>query len=160
MGEQTQLDLRVVCGEQHAARRGDEGGANLAPELGADGDVLQVRVGRGETAGGRAHLVEGGVDAAFAVGQQGQGIGIIRLQLGELPVFQHQPRDVVVGGQFLEHVLGGRDYLALAVFHGPRQVHPVEENITKLFGRVDIEAMAGERENLLAEAIHIGQQGA
>ena len=62
--EQAQLDLRVVGGEQHVAGRGDEGGADLAAELGADGDVLQVRVGRREAAGGGAGLVESGVEAA------------------------------------------------------------------------------------------------
>ena len=63
---QAELDLRVVGGHEHVAGRGDEGGADLAAEGGADGDVLQVGVGGGEAAGGGADLVEGGVDAAFA----------------------------------------------------------------------------------------------
>jgi len=67
VGHEAQLDLRVVCGEEQVAGGGDEGGANLAAERGADGDVLQVGVGGREAAGGRADLVECGVDAAFGV---------------------------------------------------------------------------------------------
>ena len=41
--EHAQLDLRVVGGDQDVARIGDEGAADLASELRADRDVLQVR---------------------------------------------------------------------------------------------------------------------
>ncbi len=44
MREQTQLDLRVVGGEQLRAGCGGECGANLAAQLGADGNVLQIGI--------------------------------------------------------------------------------------------------------------------
>ena len=69
VGHEAELDLRVVGGHEQVAGGGDEGGADLAAEGGADGDVLQVGVGGGEAAGGGADLVEGGVDAAFGVGE-------------------------------------------------------------------------------------------
>ena len=64
VGEQAQLDLRVVGDQEGPAGCGDEGGADLAAELGADGDVLEVGVGGGEAAGGGAGWIEGGVEAA------------------------------------------------------------------------------------------------
>ena len=71
VGHQAELDLRVVGRHEQVAGRGDEGGADVAADSGADGDVLQVGVGAGEAAGGGADLVEGGVDAAFGVGELG-----------------------------------------------------------------------------------------
>ena len=64
MRQDAQLDLRVVGGEQRPAGLGDERGANLAAELGAHGDVLQVGVGGAEAAGGGAGLAEARVQAA------------------------------------------------------------------------------------------------
>ena len=59
--QQAQFDLRIVGGEQDVAGFGDEGGANSRAEFGADGNVLQIGIGRGEAAGRRAGLVESGV---------------------------------------------------------------------------------------------------
>ena len=61
--EQAEFDLRVVCGEQLRAGRGGECGANFAAQLGADGNVLQVGIDGGETAGSRGRGLEGGMDA-------------------------------------------------------------------------------------------------
>src|SRR5690606_10223211 len=49
--EETQLDLRIVGGNEDVAWCSDEGLANLATFLGADRDILQVGIGRGEPAG-------------------------------------------------------------------------------------------------------------
>ena len=51
--EDAQLDLAVVGRDQAVSLLGDERGADLAPELGADRDRLQVRVRRREAAGRR-----------------------------------------------------------------------------------------------------------
>src|SRR5271165_973670 len=75
VGEQAELDLRVVGGEEQVAGFGDEGGANLAAQLGADGNVLQVGIDGGEASGGRAGHVEGGVQTTRArVQQRGQRV--------------------------------------------------------------------------------------
>ena len=56
--------------------------ADLAAELGADRDVLEVRVGARQAAGGRGRLVEGRVQAAGLVGDQlGQRVEVGRLEL-------------------------------------------------------------------------------
>ena len=51
--EHAQLDLRVVGRDQHVARRGHERAPDLAPELGADRNVLQVRIGAAQDARSR-----------------------------------------------------------------------------------------------------------
>ncbi len=42
----TQLNLAIVGGQDDVARRGNEGVADLPPDLGADRDVLQIGIGR------------------------------------------------------------------------------------------------------------------
>jgi hypothetical protein len=78
--KQAQLDLAVVGREQEMPRLGDEGAADPPPLLGADGDVLEVRVGRGEAARARRGHREGGVHAArFGIDLIHQRIGVSRL---------------------------------------------------------------------------------
>ncbi len=105
--QQAQLDLRVVGGEQLRAGRGGEGGANFAAQLGADGNVLQIRIDRREPAGGRGRGLKRGVHARFGIGQQRQRVDVIRFQLGQMPVFEHQARNFVFLGKKLQHVLRG-----------------------------------------------------
>jgi hypothetical protein len=47
---EAQLDLRIVGGEDHIAGLRHEGVADLAAGLGADRDVLEIRVGRATAA--------------------------------------------------------------------------------------------------------------
>ena len=54
MGGEAQLDLAVVGREHDEARLGDEGVADAAADLGADRDVHEVGIGRGEPPGLRA----------------------------------------------------------------------------------------------------------
>ena len=143
VGHEAQLDLRVVGGHEQVAGRGDEGGADLAAERGADGDVLQVGIGGREAAGGGADLVEGGVHAAFGVDELRERVEVGGLELGELAVFEDEGGDGVVLGEFFEDVLRGGDDLALAVLHGLGEEHLVEEDVAELLGRVDVEAVAG-----------------
>ncbi len=155
MGHEAQLDLRVVGGHEQVAGRGDEGGADLAAERGADGDVLQVGVGGREAAGGGADLVEGGVHAAFGVDQVRQRVEVGGAELGELAVFEDERGDGVVLGELFEDVLRGGDDFALAVLHGLGEVHFVEEDVAELLGRVDVEAVAGFGEDALGEGVHV-----
>ncbi len=58
MGEDAELDLGVVGGDEDMAGVGDEGLADVAADLGADGDVLEVGVAGAEAPGGGDGLVE------------------------------------------------------------------------------------------------------
>src|SRR5205814_1084707 len=49
VGQETQLDLRVVGGDEHASGRCDERLTDFTPNLRADGDVLEVGVAAGQS---------------------------------------------------------------------------------------------------------------
>ena len=107
--QHAQLDLRVVGRDQHVAGLGDERAADLAPELGADRDVLQVGIAAAQAAGGGDRLVEAGVDAAgLGVDQLRQRIDVGALELLQRAPLEDQPRHVVRERQLLEHFDGGR----------------------------------------------------
>ncbi len=62
--EHTQLDLRIVRGDQDVAGIGDERAADLATDLRADRNVLQIWIAAAETSGGRHRLADLRMDAA------------------------------------------------------------------------------------------------
>ena len=149
MRQQPQLDLRVVGGEQHKAGLGHEGRADLAPQLSADRNVLQVRVDRRQPACRRSRHVERCMQPLGArIQQRRQRVHVGRLQLRELTIFQHHLRHIVLGGQTLQHIDRGRDRLALAVLDGLGQVQPVEEHVAQLLGRIDVELEVAPGVNL------------
>src|SRR5207302_9148192 len=74
--EDAQLDLRVVRRDESVALLGDERGADLAAELRADRDRLQVRVRRREAARGRDVLIEGRVQPLVLPDQRGQRLQV------------------------------------------------------------------------------------
>ena len=51
MGENAQLDLAVVGRDQFMSGLGDKGRPDLPAFGGADRNILQIRIGRGEPAG-------------------------------------------------------------------------------------------------------------
>src|SRR3546814_1988437 len=110
-----QLDLRIIGGDDDVARFRHEGVADLAADLGADRDVLEVRVGRTQPPGLRAGERIAGVDAPRAgIDLRLQRIGISALELAELAPVEHLFRDrralrlVLVGGEPFHLVGGGR----------------------------------------------------
>ena len=75
--QQPEFDLGVVRGQQHMAGLDGKRSANLAAQFGADGNVLQVGIGRRQPSRGRAGLPEGSVQAPGGRTQQrGQGIDV------------------------------------------------------------------------------------
>ena len=63
MGEQPQLDLRVVRGQHVPAFTRNESPADVLAELATDRDVLEVRIARRKTSGAGHRLVERGVQS-------------------------------------------------------------------------------------------------
>ena len=63
MGEQPQLDLRIIGRDQLVARRGDKGAADFAPGLVAHRNVLQIGLGGGQPPRRRRGERIGGVHA-------------------------------------------------------------------------------------------------
>ena len=136
VGEQAQLDLAVIRRDQLLARRRHEGAADAPPFLGADRNVLQVRVRGGEPARGRRGEREGGVDAVrAAVGMLLQRIGVGRFQLGELAPVQDLLRQVVSGLCQLFEQRRGRGPLARRRLLGAWQAHLAEQHVADLLRR-------------------------
>ena len=63
------------------------------------------------------------------VQQRGQRIDVGRFQLRELPVVEHQLRDLVLARQAFEHIDRRRNGLALAVLDRLGQVQLVEQHV-------------------------------
>ncbi len=142
MRQHAQLDLRVVGRHQPVARRGDEGGADAAPFLAADGDVLQVRIGAREAAGrGR------GID------QRRERVDVGRLELRERAVFEDLRRQRVLLGEAREHVHVGREPGLPPAHAARRDAEALEEHGTELGRRVDVELHASERVDLRHQAL-------
>ena len=155
VGEDAQLDLGVIRRDEFVARNGDEGRADFAARLGADGDVLDVRLGgREPPCRGRGER-ERGVDAfGDGVDEAGQRIGIGGFEFGELTPFEDLAgKFMALVSEFLED-LGAGGPCAGGGFLGAGQAHFAEEEIAELFGRAEIEGLAGQRVDIMFEAGH------
>ena len=149
VGQQPQLDLRVVGGDQPVALLGHEAGADLAAALGADRDVLEVGVVRREAAGGGGDLAEGGAQPAVVADEVGEGVEVGALELGQLAPLLDLADDLVLVADRLEHAgVGGEAGLAAAL---PRQPQLLEQDLAELLRRADRELLPGERPDLALE---------
>ena len=78
--QQPQLNLRIIGREQRMSWLSNKRRANFAPQLGADGNILQVWISRREPSRRRAGLVERGVHPlCLRVNQYRQRINISAL---------------------------------------------------------------------------------
>ena len=137
-----QLHLRVVGRDQHVAGLRHEAGTDLAALLGADRDVLEVRVGAGQATGGGGGLVEGGVEAAVVADQLGEGVEVGRLELRDLPPLLDGRNDLVLLADRLEHAgIRGEACLAAALAREPQLL---EQDLRELLRRADRELLAGQ----------------
>ena len=104
--EKPQLDLRIVGRYQHMVALGDEGAADGAPLIGADGDVLKVRVDAGEPAGGSPRHAVGRVDATrLRVDLPPERVGVGRAELRHQPPVQDALRKLMAfGSELLQDV--------------------------------------------------------
>ena len=140
VGEDAQLDLAVVGGEEEVARLGHEGLADAPALRGADRDVLEVRVGRGEPAGGGDRLVEGGVDAAgLGVDERRQRVDVGGLELLDRAVLEDLPR--AARGRAPAPRARPRRWRRRASWpsSSPRAGELLEEDLAELDRRVDVE---------------------
>ena len=144
VGHDPHLDLAVVRRHQRLVARADDERLPDPPALGgADRDVLQVRVGRGEPAGGGDRLLERRVDAAGVVDHRQQPVDD-----------RAQPGDVAVAEQVLhERVPGlleqpgqrvGVGGVAGLVLLRLGQAQLVEEHRLQLLGRAEVHLAADD----------------
>src|SRR6185312_546598 len=122
-GQQPQLNLRVVSREQNTSGLGNERGANLATQLRANGNILQVWIDGREPARRRSRLVERGMETlGSGIQQQRQRVHVCALELGVLAVVQNQARNFVLRRKLFQHVHRRGDGLALSILHRLGQV--------------------------------------
>ena len=158
VGHDAQLDLAVVGGEQALVGGADDEPAPDPPAfLGSDRDVLQVRIGRGQAAGGRDRLVVGRVDAPVLVGHGDQRVHDA-LELGDVAVAQQVLEHRVAGlGQQPGERLGvggvpGLDPLGLG------QAEFGEQDLLKLLGRAQVEFVPDQCVGALLGRLHLTAQ--
>ena len=142
VGQDPQIDLRIVAGHKDMSLLRDKCLADALSLLGADGDILQVRVAAGKSPGGSNRLVEGGMHpACFRMYQAGQLFHIGGLQLAQVAVDEHCLGQLMKGELFKHLDIGGIACLGLAAM---RQLELVKEYLSQLPGRIDIEFLAGK----------------
>ena len=156
MRGQAQFDLAVIGGQQHIPRLGHERLADLPPDGGADGDVLQVGIGRGQPPGLRAHQAIAGMHAPrLVVDLRLQRIGIGGFQLGQLAPFQHLAGHLhALRIQFFQHALIGAVLAGLALL-AAFVAHLVEQDIAQLLGAADGKLLARQRVDLRLQHLHL-----
>ena len=137
--QNAQLDLAVIRVYQHTARLCNKVGAQLTAQLGADGDVLQVGIVRGEPPGAGLGLVETGVDAAILANDLEQTLHIGGVQLLVGAVLQNVLHQRVLAQAFQR--FGISRPAALGLF-AVGQTHGVEQHLAQLLGAVGVEAGA------------------
>ena len=132
MRQDAQLDLRIVGGKQHAARRRDERGADFAAQLGAHRNILQIRIRRAQAARRGARLAEARVQASRrGMDQPRQGVRIGGFQFRELAIFENFFGKVVDEGQLFQN-FGGRRARFRRGSARRLQIQLVEENFGEL----------------------------
>ena len=140
MRQYAQLDLTVIGVNKDPALARDEHLADLASKLSADGDVLKVRVSRGQPSRGRDHVLERGMDASVLRDLFEKAVCISRFELCQHPVVEHARNDGVPGPQLFEDLrIGG--VAAFCLFDG-RQAEPVKQDLPELFRGIDVEFLA------------------
>ncbi len=154
MRQDAQLDLRVIGGEQRPAGLGDERGANLAAQLGAHGDVLQIGVGGAEAAGGRAGLAEARVQAAGGgIDQLGQRVDVGGFELGDFAVFEDSCAAVRAAAPARSSTSAAVERARARLRLRDRaEIHFIEEDFGELLRRIDVEFGAGELPDALVRA--------
>ena len=142
MREHAQLDLRIVRVDQHmVVIRRNKHAAQLAPELGAHRDVLQIRVGRGQAASRGHSLLKVGVDApVLRTDDLQKPLDIGAFELGQLAVFQNRRDDRMHARELCQHVHVGR-VPGLGLFLR-RQAELFKQHLAQLAGGVDVEFAA------------------
>ena len=156
VGEHPEFNLRVVGGQKEPAGLArHERPANLPAFVGPDGDVLEVRVGGTQPPRRRGRLVERGVHPAVVGVHEGrQGIDIRSLKFRQAPVLEHEFREGVPAGQFLQDRGVGRRPLALGGLLERLQALFVEQDLGQLLRRVDRELVAGLLGDCLLQGRH------
>ena len=138
-----QFNLTVVGREEEATRVWDECLAYLLAILAANGNILQVRVGRGESAGGCNRLVERCVYVpGFLVYKFRKGIDIGAEKFFQPSVLQYVIHYLMFVAQCLQHFLTCNKLSCLSFLWLLNDFHLAKEYVAHLFRRCDVKLLA------------------
>ena len=151
--EQPQLDLAVVRVDEHAAACWDEHAAEFAAELRARGDILQIRLGRAQTARRRDGHLEARVDAPVGRDDLQKTVAVGRAEFCVLAVLQNLFDDGILPPQFFEHVRVRRP-AGLRLF-AVRELQAFKEHLAELLGGIDVERPARLFIDVLLERLEL-----
>ena len=115
---------------------------------------MQIGIARTEPTRSCNHLIKGCVDAAgFRMDECRQGIDIRIFQFGKLPIFDDLCWQRMLLGELLQNidVRTGSTFF----FLDDRESEFIEKDGCQLFGRGDIELMAGEFMNLNFQSLEL-----
>ena len=132
----------------------DEGAANFLTDFRPNGDVLQIRVGRGEPAGRRDGLVKARVHAmGLGIDQQWQGIDVGAFELAELTKLQ----DLWDDGMLVAQAFEDRRVCRVAAFGLPAtgEIQVFKEKSGQLLRRVDVDRPVGDVGDLLVQPLQL-----
>ena len=153
VGQDPQLDLVVVHAQQDVAGLGDEAGADLAAGLGADRDVLEVRVDAAQAPGRGGRLLERRVQAAVVADPVRERVEVGLGELGQLAEALDLGDDRVLVADRLQHLgVGAEAGLAAAL---AAELELLEEHRAELLRRADDELLAGQLPDLALELDHV-----
>ena len=154
--QNTEFNLRVVRVHKDLAGGRHKDGANTTPHLRANGNILQIRIGRGDTPRRRNGLVEAPVNSAVRLNIGGKSQCIGRIQLREHAVAEYFLDDRIFRRKFLQNIRGRR-ITALGLFP-IGQFHLVEQNFAELFRRIQIKLFSGFRKYFILDPMNLALQ--
>ena len=127
---------------------------DFTAELGADRNVLQVRVAAGKSSGRGPSLVELRVDPlCVRVEESWKRVHVSRFQFRQLAKIQNERRNGMFVFEALENVAVRRE--SRFRFLARRKFELFEEHVGKLFGARDVERPAGRRADFLFQFLEI-----
>ena len=139
MGHYAQLDLRIVGTHHHGIGPfRHEGLADFAALLGADGDVLQVRVTGRQSTGTRKCLIESGMHATVGGDVSGERFDVGAQKFAESAVVEDGLDDGAAVRKCTQSLFVGRPG-ALAAFRTRIEAHLFKDYLSYLLGRRHIE---------------------
>src|SRR6185312_2597711 len=153
MCEQPKLDLRIVGGDQLPPGTRDEAASDVSTELAPNWNVLKIWIARRQSPRAGDSLVERCVNTAVSwMHERGKRIEIRALELRQLTVFHEECRKrVALLRQLLKHGRIGGWSAWSPLEHGKLEF--LEQNLTKLGIRVDVERLTRGLVNVLLYAL-------
>ena len=142
VGQQTQLELRVVGRNDLVSLLCHERAPNTPSHFTANRNVLKIRIARRKTSGGGNRLVELAMNASVSRDLLRQRVRVDTLQFIELAILDDQTRQLKLLGQLFEHGFA-RGNATGGSFPAEVDIQ-ISQHFADLLRRTDIEFASGK----------------